>query len=254
MITAPTPTPTTKSHLPMERPPVELGTLTRPQVEPTHRSWTLAYWLSAALAVAAIVASASGVVHPSLFRDPSMTAGNARGTDLVILAVAVPALILSMILAARGRVRAQIVWLGTLLYLVYNAAFFAFDVSFNQLFLVYVAVLSLAIWSLAAVLMRVDPLSIRACFTRGLPIRAISVYLLATTALFALAWLRDIVPALINGTTPVALQGTKMLTNPIQVMDFAFGFPLTILAAIWVLATPALGLRAGRCISGVWSD
>ena len=70
-------------------------------------------------------------------------------------------------------------------------------------------------------------------FTRSLPIRAISAYLLATTALFALVWFRDIVPALINGTTPVALQGTNMLTNPIQVMDFAFGFPLTILAAIW---------------------
>jgi hypothetical protein len=62
-----------------------------------------------------------------------------------------------------------------------------------------------------------------------------------TTALFAVTWLRDIVPALANNTTPTSLAGTIMLTNPIQVMDFAFGFPLTVLAAIWLWQRRAWG-------------
>ena len=206
-----------------------------------QRRWTLTYWLSGALAVLALIASAIGVFFPQLFRDAAVTAGNARGTDLVILAVAIPALLISMALAARGSLRAQVVWLGALGYILYNAVFFAFAVVFNPLFLVYVGVLSLALWALVALLLAVDVARLRAGFSRGLQVRAIALYLIVTTLLFALTWLRDIVPALFSGLTPVSLQGTKMLTNPIQVVDLAVGFPLTILAAVWLWRRRAWG-------------
>ena len=209
--------------------------------QPAGRRWALAYWLSSALAVLALIASAIGVFFPQIFRDAAVTAGNARGTDLVILAVAIPALLISMALTARGSLRAQIVWLGALGYILYNAVFFAFAVVFNPLFLVYVAALSLALWALVTLLMAVDIARLRAGFSRGLPVRAIALYLIVTTLLFALTWLRDIVPALLSGATPVSLEGTKMLTNPIQVVDLAVGFPLTILAAIWLWQRRAWG-------------
>lgn len=206
-----------------------------------QRRWKLAYWLSGALAVLAVIASATGVFFPEIFRDAAVTAGNARGTDLVILAVAVPALVISMILTARGSLRAQIVWLGALGYILYNAVFFAFAVVFNPLFLVYVAVLSLALWAFVALLLALDVADLRAHFSQRLPVRAIAIYLIAITLLFAFTWLRDIVPALLSGGMPLSLQGTKMLTNPIQVVDLAAGFPLTILAAIWLWRRRAWG-------------
>src|SRR5437764_2261503 len=76
----------------------------------------LPFRLSGALAVVAAVASAVGVFHSDIFRDPAWTAGNAQGTALVILAVAVPTVVISMVLTARGSLRAQIVWLGGLSY------------------------------------------------------------------------------------------------------------------------------------------
>lgn len=226
-----------------EAPPAALSSardiVTR-MVTRRHRL-TLAYWLSGMLAVVALVASAVGVFYPAVFRDSAVTAGNARGTDLVILVVAIPALVIAMALAARGSLRAQIVWLGALGYILYNAIFFAFAVAFNPLFLVYIAVLSLALWSLVALLMALDVATLRAHFTEHLPIRTIALYLILTTALFALTWLRDIIPALVSGSTPVSLGGTKMLTNPIQVVDFAAGFPLTVLAAVWLWQRKAWG-------------
>ena len=225
-------------------PQTPLSGIDREHDTATHaasRRWRLAYWLSGALAVLALIASAIGVFFPQLFRDAAVTAGNARGTDLVILAVAIPALLISMALAARGSLRAQVVWLGALGYILYNAVFFAFAVVFNPLFLVYVGVLSLALWALVALLLAVDVARLRAGFSRGLPVRAIALYLIVTTLLFALTWLRDIVPALFSGATPVSLQGTKMLTNPIQVVDLAVGFPLTILAAVWLWQRRAWG-------------
>ncbi len=226
-----------------EAPPAALSSardiVTR-MVTRRHRL-TLAYWLSGMLAVVALVASAVGVFYPAVFRDSAVTAGNARGTDLVILVVAIPALVIAMALTARGSLRAQIVWLAALGYILYNAIFFAFAVAFNPLFLVYIAVLSLALWSLVALLMALDVATLRAHFTEHLPIRTIALYLILTTALFALTWLRDIIPALVSGSTPVSLGGTKMLTNPIQVVDFAAGFPLTVLAAVWLWQRKAWG-------------
>lgn len=226
-----------------EAPPATWGnaqdTVTR--MVTRRQGQTLAYWLSSMLAMMALVASAVGVFYPAVFRDTAVTAGNALGTDLVILVVAIPALVIAMALTARGSLRAQIVWLGALGYILYNAIFFAFAVAFNPLFLVYVVVLSLALWSLVALLMALDVAKLRAHFTEHLPIRTIALYLIITTALFALTWLRDIVPALVSGSTPVSLHGTRMLTNPIQVVDFAAGFPLTVLAAVWLWQRKAWG-------------
>jgi len=123
---------------------------------PSHRWGPLPYRLSSALAVAATLASAVGVFHPGIFRDPAVTAGNARGTDVAILAIAIPTLLASMVLTARGSLRAQIVWLGALSYIVYNAVFFAYGAHFNALFRVYAAMLSLSVGSVVAVLMEVD--------------------------------------------------------------------------------------------------
>jgi hypothetical protein len=194
----------------------------------------LPYWLSSVLVVVAVFASAVGVFHPSTFNDPAVTAGNARGTDLTMLAVAIPAIVASMLQTARGSRRAPIVWLGALSYIAYNAVFFAYGAHFNQLFLVYAATLSLAVWSVVTLLREIDVREVRASFTPGTPVRAIAGYLLCTTMLFAVMWLKNIVPAIADNTAPTGLAGTGMVTNPVQVTDFAFGFPLTMLAAIWL--------------------
>jgi hypothetical protein len=212
---------------------------------PLRRLDPLPYWLSGALAAVVALASAVGAFHPGVFHDPAGTAGNARGTDVVLLAVAVPTLAASMIMAARGSVRAQIVWLGTLGYIAYNAVFFAYGVHFNPLFLVYAAALSLAVWSIVALLKAVDATGVRARFAPSTPVRIIASYLLVTTALFVLLWLKDIIPAIIDNTTPRGLADTGMVTNPVQATDFAFGFPLTALAAIWLWRRWAWGYVLG---------
>ena len=70
---------------------------------PKNHDLRLAYGLSVALAVVALVGSAVGVLFPEIFRDPAMTVGNARGTALVILVVAVPDLVVSMTLTGAVR-------------------------------------------------------------------------------------------------------------------------------------------------------
>ena len=194
----------------------------------------LAHWLSASLALVAAVGAAIGAFNSGIFRDPPMTAGNAQGTSLVILLVAVPALVVSMMLEARGSARAGIVWLGALGYILYNSILFSFDVAFNRLFPFHVAMLSLALWSLVVLLIQVDTNELRARFTPNRNLRLIAIYLVASAALFLVTWMRDFVPALIHNTSPGSLDKTLMLTNPIQVMDLSATLPLMFLAGIWL--------------------
>jgi hypothetical protein len=210
----------------------------RPARRQTKR---LAFRLSAALAAVAAVTTAIAVVFPAVFRDPPMTAGNARGTALVILAVALPALLAGMIFTRRGALWGQVLWLGALAYLTYNAVFFAYAVHFNRLFLLSAAMLALGVWSIVTLLGEIHPETFRARLTGRLPVRAIAGYLLVTTALFALLWLKDILPAIAAGTAPDGLKRTGMVTNAIQMTDLAFGFPLTALSAIWLWQRRAWG-------------
>ena len=222
------------------RPAAQAPTTARPAL-------TAAYRWSAALALVAGIAAAVGAFFPAvLSANAPMTAGNARGTDVVILAVAVPALVIAMLLAARGSRRAEIVWLGALAYILYNSVFFAYGTHFNGLFLSYAAALSLGVWSVVSLLRAADAEGLRARFSPGTPVRAIAGYLLVTTALFAATWLRDIIPAIAANTAPKSLAGTGMVTNPVEMTDLAFDFPLTALAAGWLWQRRPLGyLLAG---------
>ena len=208
--------------------------------------FSTAYWFSSLLAAVTLIQSVGGAFYPQIFRDPAMTAGNARGTDVVILFVALPVLVLSMILARRGSLQTQLTWAGTLTYILYNAVIFAFANAFNPLFLLYVATLSLAFWSLVTLLTQVDVDSIRTHFSVKTPVRFFAGYLAVISLLFMMTWLKQIIPAMFDSAAPAFLAGTIMLTSPVHVLDLGFLLPLGFLGAVWLWQKKSWGyLLAG---------
>jgi hypothetical protein len=202
---------------------------------------TAAYSLAAWLTVVLLVVAAGGLLLPELYRDPDGWAAQARGINLVDVVVTVPTLIASMALSARGSLRAHIVWVGALGYVLYNAVIFAFEVAFNRLFLLYVGLLSLAVFALIANLRGLGIPRLTPRFSGRTPVRSVSAYLMLVAALFLLAWMSEIVPALVANTTPTNIAAAKLPTNPVYVLDLAFLIPLYVLAAIWLLDRRAWG-------------
>ena len=212
--------------------------------------FTVAYWLSGLLAAVTVIQSTVGAFHPQIFRDPAMTAGNARGTDVVILFVALPTLIVSMILTRRGSQRAKVTWAGALTYILYNAIIFAFATAFNPLFLICVAMLSLAVWSLVVLLTQINVDTIRVHFAEKTPVRFFAGYLAIISLLFLITWLKQIVPAMIAPAAPTFLAGTIMLTSPVHVLDLGFLLPLGFVGAVWLWQKKSWGyLLAGLLIT-----
>ena len=150
----------------------------------------------------------------------------AQGQDVGNL-LAVLVLTVGVVAARRGSVRGFQVWVGALGYLVYAFTIYAMTVHFSVLFLGYVAVLGLSLYSLMFALPERPQQSLRP------GVRRLGAGVLAGIAsAFAVLWLAAIVGALVSGRPPVELSETGLPANPVHVLDLAIVLPGMIITAV----------------------
>lgn len=207
-------------------------------------------WLTFPIAILLTIAAGGGVFISGLYRDTPYFVAQAVGQDLISLVVVLPTLIVTAFLASRGSPRARLVWLGGLVYLVYTYVVAAFDVSFNSLFLVYVALLGCSLYALIGGLVTADMAGIKACFTEKTPVKAVSIYLAVLAVLFYFLWLSEIVPALMAGEIPQSIRDNGTPTNAVHVLDMAWVLPSFGITAVSLWRKRALGYTlAGAILS-----
>jgi len=207
-------------------------------------------WLTLPIAILLLIATAGGLFVNGLYRDNPYYVAQAVGQDFISLVIVLPTLIVTALLASRGSSRAQLVWLGALVYLVYTYVVAAFDNSFNSLFLVYVALLGCSLYALIGGLVTSNMVSIKECFTEKTPVKAVSIYLAVLAVLFYFLWLNEIVPALLAGAIPQSIQDNGTPTNAIHVMDMAWILPAFGITAFCLWRKQALGYTlAGALLS-----
>ena len=200
-----------------------------------------AYRLSGALAIVAFAAAATSFFIPDVLGGPPVAQGNLRGTALVIRVLAIPVLVAAMFFTRRDSARALVLWLGALAYISYQGVLFLFATPFNSLFLIYVAMLSLAFWSIVVIVRKMDLAAFRASFDDGLPARSIATYAIVLAVLNAAVWLRTIVPAVLSEQPADFLNGSGATTNAVFVQDLAIWLPLLISGAWWLWNRQPLG-------------
>jgi hypothetical protein len=214
------------------------------------RSTTIWLWLTAPIAVLVAIAAGVGFFIEDIYRDTPLNAAQAVGQDLITLVVALPTLVVSAILAARGSRRAHLVWLGVLVYLVYTYVMYALAIQFNPLFLVYVALLGCSLYALIGGLATTDFARIKARFSRGTPVKAVSIFLAVVAVLFYFVWLSEDVPALLAGEVPQGVIDSEAPTDIVHVLDMAWILPAMVLTTIWLWRGRALGYAlAGTLLS-----
>ena len=222
---------------------MSVSTLVLPQgigSEDSAQSWSLARpgpvatGLSRALAVVTVATCAVVVFVPGVLNGAPAMNGSARGTALVALVVAVPVLLTAIGLTRRGSLRAFPVWVGTVGYLLYNAVLFVFATPFDSLLLMYVATLSLAFWSLVALLGGLDVRRFAARFAPTTPVPALALYVWVVVGLNTIAWVVPVLRATGTEGPPSFLAGTGLATSPTYVQDLAFWLPAMTAGAAWL--------------------
>lgn len=213
----------------------------RPATAPTGLTSPTAHRLTWALAAVTAAGCLPTAIDRGLLKGPAVMIGSARGTALVMLVVALPLLLGSALLAGRGHVRAVLPWLGAVAYLAYNAVMLLLGTPYNALFLCYVAIGSLSVWTAIALLHSLDVPAFAGRFGPQLPVRALAVYVWAIAGLNTLLWLKGAVPGLLAKGTPDFLVGTGLTTSPTYVQDLMFWLPLMFVGAWWLWHRQAWG-------------
>lgn len=192
----------------------------------------VAYTLSIALAV--VTAVATGLTaFGGVLSGPDVMMGSARGTAIVVLFVTVPLLAAAMWATVRGSVAALLVWLGALAHILYQSVLFLFGTPFNDVFLLYIAMGSLALWSLIVILASTDLGTVPSPGRSGAPRSADRGLRLGDRCAERALWLKTAASGIGAEGIPEFLMGTGLPTNPVYVEDLVFWLPLMAVAAWW---------------------
>ncbi len=193
-------------------------------------------WLSIVAALLAVSGSVIALAVPRIYAGltPAFLP-QALAQDVANLAVASPALLTLAALSLRGSLRAYLLWLGVLIFSVYNYVIYAFSIPFGPLFLPWVAVLGLCMFALIGGVMAVDHAAVASRFSSRRAVIVIAWVLIVTAALFGLLWLSEDVPSLLAGKTPTSVTDMALPTNPVHVLDLGFFVPAVIATGVLLL-------------------
>lgn len=196
--------------------------------------------LSGIISLLVLVSSIAGLTDSRVYDQETQNwLLQAQGQDVGNL-IAVVVLVVAAVGTRRGSYRAGLVWLGTLMYLVYAFIVYAMAVHLNHLFLVYVAVLGLCAWS---IIFGFGPLGRQDVgYPTGRVRPAAAWVIIGTGALFAALWLSELVPALVTGETPASLAEAGLWVNPIHVIDLSIALPAFIITGVAALSRREHGL------------
>src|SRR3972149_9909837 len=113
------------------------------------RGTSLWICLSIAAALIAIAGSVVGLTARPIYSGlTAVFLAQALATAVANLAVASPSMLILAAMALRSSIRAYLLWLGVVTFTIYNYVIYAFSIPFGPLFLLWVGVLGLCLYSL----------------------------------------------------------------------------------------------------------
>ena len=204
--------------------------------------WTRLSILAGLLMMAA---SSAGLFVASTYAKETMNWGTqGRGQDMVNLSLAAPILFVSTYFVNKGSLRAFLIWLGTLIYLIYSYLLYAFFIHFGPWFLAYVAILGMSFYAFVGSLLELDWKGLSPRYA-DVSVKAASSFLMFLAVAFFLLWTSEIMKALLSHTQPQGLKDAGLPVNPVHVLDMALLLPAMAIVSVKLWKREMLGFIFG---------
>jgi hypothetical protein len=159
---------------------------------------------------------------------PADVAVQGLAQDVVTLAVGIPFLLAALVWARRGARAGHLALTGAVAYLFVQYFMYLAMATYNELFLVWVALVLLSSQALFRLLLAVSPAAF-AVDVSPRQRRYVGGFLLLNGSLITLLWLQVIVPPLLDGSLyPTGL--SHFTTMIVQGFDLALFLPLSLIA------------------------
>lgn len=166
--------------------------------------------------------------------NSAFSATIAKGTDLVMLFIAL-GLLITALNRSKGE-KTKLIHAGLLISLLYYSITKAFEVVFNQMFLLYLIMFSFAFFAFVFTMIDLTNTIRPINSTGGHRKTAIFTMLTGCTVL---VWLMDILPAVFTGIPPDFI--SIYTTSPTVIIDIGLLFPVCIMSGVWLLQKRDIG-------------
>jgi len=164
--------------------------------------------------------------------------------DYVTFFVGVPLLLFGFYWYRKRSKRGAFLLAGSSGYFFVTYLFYTSMGMYNELFLVYVALLGLSFFTLLNTLLSFDLPRLAKGFEREAARRAVGIFLIVNSILIGLMWLGVVVPPLLDGT--LYPEGVEHYTTLIvQGLDLGLLLPLSFVSGRLLLLKRPLGYLAG---------
>lgn len=163
--------------------------------------------------------------------------------DYVTLLLGVPLLAVGLFRIWRGSLAGQIFLAGVLGYFLVTYLFYLIMGMYNVLFLVYVALLGTSFFAFLLTITGLDLSKLARAYTASIPVRFAGGFLVVNGITIALLWLSVVVPPLLEGIYPPAVEHYTTLI--VQGMDLGLLLPLSIVSGVLLWQRRPVGLLVG---------
>lgn len=178
--------------------------------------------LSSIIAMLIAAASIAGIIFKTAIYPTDELVQSFLATDVVNLFIGLPMLIGSIWLARRGKWIGLLFWPGTLFFVLYNYSVYVYAMPFNVVFLIYLALVILSLYTLINLVKSIDALAVQQRLAGAVPERLSGAVLAGLGSLFFLRVFFVLASALINQTeiaeTEIALLISDFLFSPVWVI------------------------------------
>lgn len=175
-----------------------------------------------------------------LYKNDSLSVvAQGQASDFVTLFLAIPLLIFSLIKALKQSFKGSLLLIGTLAYFFYTYVSYTFLWTYNNLFIVYVALMSMSLFALILSIQTIDLNKLPSKFSNKLPVELLSAYQFFIAVMIGMLWIGKIITSLLTNTPPIGLEHYTTLV--IQAMDLGFVVPLAFLSGYLLLKKKPYG-------------
>lgn len=192
------------------------------------------YYMSIVVALLMLVCAGASLVMKGVYRDNAFLVSIWRGNDLVTIAVALPLLVVSMLLARRGSLQGLLMWYAMLWFTCYNYTYYLFGAAFNAFFLLYAALVTVSMWALVFGLAGLNVDAIASRFKQSTPVKSVAGYMLFVAAGLTIVYIIQCVLFITQGKIPDILTLTGHPTSIVFALDLTLVVSFFIVAAVFL--------------------
>lgn len=157
--------------------------------------------LTGFLIVLLVVTAGAGLFGTNIYDAfaPPKYVQESRAQDLITLVLGVPLLLLAIVGVHKDQLWGLPLWAGVLAYELYIYGIYAIGGVYNSFFLAYVAVASLALYSIIGLLSSVNGEWLMRSSRKKLPRRCIAGFFVMIAGVFAFIWIGQVMTSITTG-------------------------------------------------------